>query len=61
MRTLKKMRMMAEMLKVERDQKARLIQKYLRGVQATIKVKKMRLKKFHDEKATIIQRYLKGY
>ena len=52
---------MARLLRAERDQGARLIQKYLRGVQATMKVKQMRLRALQNEQAHVIQRYAKGY
>ena len=52
---------MARLLRAERNQKAQLIQKYLRGVQATMKVKQMRLRALQNEQACVIQRYAKGY
>ena len=61
LKTLKMIKMMAKSLKNERDQRARLIQKYLKGVKATIKVRKMRLRKLKNEKATLLQSYMKGY
>ena len=61
LRTLTQVRATARLLHAERDLKARLVQKYLRGVQAAMRLKKMRLTALQDRHAHVIQRYAKGY